>query len=379
MTSHQPRRVLHVFGAMNRGGAETLVMNVYRHMDRDRIQFDFAVHSQETCDYDDEIEQLGGRIYRLKPPHSGTLWEHLQGFRNVLRTQGTFAAVHSHVHFFSGALLGLAYREGILIRVAHSHTTQDGQGNSLPRRWYRAALGHAIGRLSTHRLGCSAIACDALFGAGSVNAGTASILPNGIDATCFTGPDRRAELRAALGLSASSTVIGHVGRFEPMKNHGLLLQVFERFLQVEPSAHLLLVGEGPLRTDMEDQVREKKLSSSVTFLGLRNDVPELLKAMDLFLFPSEYEGLGLAVIEAQAAGVPVVCSDRIPAEADLGLGGIRRVPLDASADTWMQAMHIHRLTPVKPWRERCEMIRQRQYDILQTTERLRGIYSGSTG
>jgi len=238
--------------------------------------------------------------------------------------------MHSHVHLFSVAPLLVARLASIPIRVAHSHTTSDGQ-----RKFYRLYMRLGILHTATHLLGCSAAACESLFGSSPSAGASARVFPNAIDFESYESR-RLGKLaaRARLGLPANVLIVGHVGRFDAAKNHAGLVAVLAGLFAAKPSCQALLVGDGPLRKTIEDDCRRRQIASRVQFLGLRRDVPEILSALDCFVFPSLYEGLGLAVIEAQAVGVPCVVSEAVPLEADLGLGLIQRSRLNEPARAW---------------------------------------------
>jgi glycosyltransferase involved in cell wall biosynthesis len=193
----------------------------------------------------------------------------------------------------------------------------------------------AILSLATHMVGCSQAACESLFGQSHYSRKRTRVLPNAIDLEAFRSRQiPKPAARTRLGLPGSGLIVGHVGRFDRQKNHAGLIRIVAELLSAEPSSQLLLVGDGPLRKTIEEQCRLWKLSSRVHFLGVRTDVAEILSALDCFVFPSLYEGLGLALIEAQAVGLPCVVSDAVPREADVGLGLIRRVGLQENGQTW---------------------------------------------
>jgi glycosyltransferase involved in cell wall biosynthesis len=372
----KPARVLHLLRQMNRAGAETLMMNVFRSLDRDSIQFDFAVY--ERGDYDEEIESLGGRIIVIPNPMHVGLRTYLKSFRAIFSTYGPYAAVHSHVHHFSGITLHAAYKCKVPVRISHSHTTNDGKHDTFKRRIYRLGMERAIRRYATHRLGCSSQACDALFGNNSVRNARAEVLPNGITMSNFIGSNKhKNELRKELGLPSNRLLLGQIQRFDKEKNHHFTLRVFQSLLKVEPESHLVLVGEGELRSEIESKVDQLGIREQVSFLGTRNDVPELMQAMDILLAPSVYEGLGIVIVEAQAAGLPVVCSEAIPEEADLGLGMVERLSLQLPIEQWVQTVRGNIRTVVPVQNIRHAALVERRYDIQYSTSRLKVLYKSA--
>jgi len=373
----QPIRVLHIFGRMNRGGAETFIMHVYRNIDRSRIQFDFAVHSDQPGHYDEEIRSLGGRIFVLPRPHPATLPAYWRALVRVLRDEGPFAVVHSHVHFYSGIPLAIAASTGIPRRIAHSHNISDGKRSTWPRRLYRWYMRSLISRYATHMLGCSRPACEALYGSKCWRDKRVQVVHYGIDLTPFELlPKDRNLLRDRIGLPRDCLLIGHVGRFDVQKNHRFLIEIFESLVAQCPTARLVLVGDGPLRPEIERLVRVKGIQDRVFFLGVRADVPEIMGCLDVFLFPSLYEGLGIVLIEAQAAGVPCVVSDVIPDEADLGLRLINRVNLESPLRLWLDSIMTCLHIPCPEWNVRAQALRKNGYDIRTSSIHLERIYLG---
>ncbi len=377
----RPIRILHVFHGMNPGGAETLVMNVYRHIDRARVQFDFAVHTDQRSHYDAEIEALGGRIFALpdlsqRPGLSG-LRAYAQALSRVLHEHGPFAGVHSHVHYFSGVVLRLAEAAGVPSRLAHSHTTHDGETSSLGRKLYCWSMRYLLLRHTTHLLGCSRAACQGLYGRASRLDSRIRVLPNAIDLLSYSRPsDDRGILRRQLSLPVDAPLIGHVGRFTPVKNHRLLIDAFAALLVESPDARLVLVGDGPLRSDVEVSIREKDIERRVHLLGIRSDVPAILSALDVFVFPSLYEGLGMALIEAQAAGVPCVVSNAVPAEADLNLGLVRFLNPQAGVGEWARCILSARTARRLSWADRQRALQSSGYDVRSLAQEMERVYIG---
>ena len=296
-------RILQVVTYMGRGGIETMLMNYYRRMDREKIQFDFLVHRDFRADFDDEIEALGGRIYRVPAmnPASGSYRKALADF---FRTH-PYRVVHCHLNYMSGVVLAAAKQAGVPVRIAHAHTAAMAPGW---KQSVRRLCKHLIPLTATHRFACSTEAGRAIFGKQSF-----SILANAIDAAAFTPDDAlRREVRAELGLGSELTVM-HVGRMVYAKNHEFLLDAFRELLNTEPGAKLVLVGDGELRSQIEEKAAQLP-GGSVRMLGSRTDIPRLLQAADVFAFPSRFEGMPVTMIEAQAAGLPCIKSDTVTEE-----------------------------------------------------------------
>ncbi|MBW7474268.1 glycosyltransferase [Paenibacillus oenotherae] len=368
-------KVLHVVGKMHPGGIETLLMNVFRHLDRDRYEFHFAVQSDERAFYDDEIEELGGTILRQPHPQRG-LKKFKRAFEANVRRHGPYAAVHSHIFGFSGYVLKLAHGLRIPVRISHSHTVHRNGKQSLVRRLYQRYMQRLILKHTTHMLGCSRAACESLFGARCWQDSRVQVFPNAIALTPYESlPSNRAELRQRLGIGDECTqLFAHIGRFQPMKNHSFLIDRFAEYLQLHSNARLLLIGDGPHRQVIEDKVDGMRLRDHIVFLGLRKDIPELLGAVDGFILPSQFEGLGIVLIEAQAAGVPCLISEGVPDEADLKLGLVSRLRLDDAAGKWVEGLRQLAATPQPEWPARLSALESSGFNMSSSVRRLERLY-----
>ena len=327
-------RILHVVGGMSTGGIETWLINVLRSIDRSRFHIDFLVHTDQQCFYDEEIRALGGRVIPCLNLRSNP-WQYSRNFSKILQQEGPYDIVHAHVHHFSGLVLKLAYHAGVPIRISHSHLSTSGVRLKIARKLYLVLMNRWIRLYSTVGLAASCQAAADLFGCNWQQDPRYQILFCGIDITPFKENLDRFTIRAELGIEPETLVIGHVGRLEAQKNHQFLIEIAVKVAQQQPNMCLLLVGEGSLRFQLEEQVRELGLGDRTIFTGARSDIPRLmLGAMDVFVMPSLYEGLGLALVEAQAARLPCIVSDVIPSEADLVGDLICRLSLSTSPATW---------------------------------------------
>lgn len=317
-------------------------MHILRHIDRRRFQMDFLVHTDRKCAYDEELRSLGATLHVCPDPIR--VLSYSAGLLRVLRKEGPYEVVHSHLQHLNGLVMRLASLANVPIRVAHSHsnTSKSDAVASLRRRMYTRGSRHWIARHSTHRIAASNQAGDSLFGSSWRSDCSASLLYCGIDVKPFTGAVNRSEVRRELGLTSSDFVLGHVGRFVHEKNHSFLLQIFFEILKVQPQARLLLVGQGPLEARIRAAVKECGIAQHVTFAGARSDVARIMRgAMDAFVFPSLSEGLGLAAVEAQVAGLPTILSDQIPWEADIRCGVVKFISIVESAESWANRILKH--------------------------------------
>lgn len=344
----RPLRILHIVGGMVRGGIETWLMHILRNIDRDRFRMDFLVHKTEPCAYDEEIRTLGSQIL-ICPLDCSRPWNYAAKFKQILREYGPYDIVHSHVHHFSGYVLRLAKQAGVPCRIAHSHndTSVKEAKARLFRCLYHTLTKFWIAQNATIGLGCSRKAAADLFSTQWKTDPRWLVLYYGIDLKPFQDVINTVSVRAELGIPADAFVIGHVGRFVEQKNHEFLLEIAAEVAKRDPKMHLLLVGEGSLRPSIEQKVLQMGLSDRVTFAGVRPDIPRLMQsAMDIFLFPSLHEGLALALVEAQAAGLPCIVSDVISEEADVVKLLVRRLSLSQPVSEWTQELLKHRDAPL---------------------------------
>ena len=336
----RPIKILHVVGYMHRGGIETWLMHVLRNIDRNLFQIDFMVHRPESYEYNEEIRSLGCRIIISPQIDWKKWWNYGTNFQRILEKYGPYDVVHSHVDLASGNIVRLAKNAGVPVRIVHAHNVKSPHATA---KWKNRLLGAwlklSIDRYATVGLACSCDAAVNMFGSRWKADRRWQILYYGLDLTPFQKKVEPTKVRAELDIPADAFVIGHVGRFAPQKNHRFLIEIAAEIAKQEPKMRLLLVGNGLLRPEIENRVVQLGLTNRVVFAGTRSDVHRLmLSAMDLFLFPSYYEGLGLVLIEAQAAGLPCVFSDIVPKEADVVLPLIERLSLSQSASEWAQAI-----------------------------------------
>jgi glycosyltransferase involved in cell wall biosynthesis len=369
-------RVLHLLGSLDRGGIETWLMHVLRRTDRKKFQMDFFVRGKHRGAYEDEIESLGGKIGRSFHHRNPFRFEaELEAF---IKDNGPYDILHSHLSEYDGFIMWIAKRLGIKVRISHSHNDTKCVDSAAPlyRRAYLSLGRHLIRRYSTHCLACSKLAALSEFGASWTSSSRVQILHYGIDLEPFnkcSSPNGN-ELRRYLGLPDGAFVIGHVGRFALQKNHKFLLKIVASMVQKDPAVHLLMVGAGPLLAEVRSLVAQMRLESNVLFLEPRPDIPLLmLEVMDIFLFPSLHEGLGLVLLEAQAAGLPCVASDSIPEEAAVFPGGVNFVSLALPAEQWAETLEEYK--PVLRHKHKGSPLSGTSFDIAVSAARLFEFYS----
>jgi glycosyltransferase involved in cell wall biosynthesis len=335
MDKSRQLRVLHVVGRMVRGGVETWLMHILNTMDREKIQNDILVHLRQLGEYDEEITTLGAKI--LVCPIDGNPFLYAARLARVLHS-GAYDVVHSHVHHFSGWVLLISRLLGIPVRIAHSHSDTTGIDAAAPfgRRLYLRLMKWLIDRFATVGLAVSAKAAQALKRSESCRLKW-HVIPCGIDLAPFALPSDKALRRRELSLPDKAMIVVHVGNFTAAKNHPFILQIFGEIDKIKPDSYLLLVGDGGTRHEIEAIAKSMPVADRIIFLGRRPDVPAILASADVFLFPSAFEGLPLAVIEAQAAGLPVVIASTVSAEIEAVPGLLWWLSLSQPPTLWAQS------------------------------------------
>lgn len=341
-------RILHVLGKLDRGGVETWLVQTLRHIDRSRYQFDFLVHNDGPGAYDDEVRSMGSRIIPCLSPSNP--FQFARNFLTILREYGPYHCVHSHVHHYSGYVLSLARIARVPSRIGHSHsdTRIAEQQRGVTRQVYLYAMAKMLQASATAGFAVTESAADALFPSDWKADSRWRVLPLGIDLEPFSRSINRCKVRKDLGISHDAFVVGHVGRFSAVKNHSFLVDVAKYVCNAEPKAMFLLVGDGPLRREVEHSVRKCGLERKFVFTGLRDDVPALMQgAMDTFLFPSLLEGFPVVLMEAQAASLPCFITNKISKEVDILPELVHRLSLADGPDVWGDAVLNGRLTPLR--------------------------------
>lgn len=339
----KPIRVLHVIGIMNRGGAETMIMNLYRHIDRSKVQFDFVENSSEPAIFDEEIISLGGRIYRCPHYNGKNHFTYVKWWKEFFQAHSKeYPIVHGHLGSTAAIYLAIAKKYGVYT-IAHSHSA--GTDHSMKSYLYRI-MSHNTRNVADYFFACSEAAGLDRFGR-KVTSGTHyAVLNNAIEVDRFSyDPDVRQSVRRELGYEPNQIVVGHIGRYTKEKNHAFVLKIFSELKKLNDDARLLMIGGGPLHTQITQASERMGIFSDTVFTGVRSDVDQLVQAMDIFVLPSLYEGLPVTMVEAQAAGLPCIISDKVPSECILTEGLVDVLPLSAGAEAWVDAILEKRNTP----------------------------------
>lgn len=333
-------RVLSVVGGLDRGGVETWMIQVLQGLNETGIQLDFLVHREGPFQYQAEAERLGARVIVCRGVRFP--WLYAWNLMGVLKKHGPYQVIHSHNHHFSGVILLVGAIAGVPVRVVQSHldTRQVDDQAGTYRRLYTGVMKRLIWSCATVGTAVSERAADALFPPNWRELGNKwHVMLLGIDPEPFLTPVDGESLRREFGIPAGVTVVGHVGRFESQKNHTFLLRVAAEYLRSASETIFLLVGDGPLREEIEAEARELGIADQIRFAGVRKDVPALMRGvMDVFIMPSLFEGLPLVLLEAQAAGLPCLLSDSIAEESDVTPSLIYREYLSSSVACWARRL-----------------------------------------
>lgn len=307
------KKVLHYVGCMHRGGMEMFIMNLFRHIDRTELMFDFAIHGSEVGDFQEEIRELGGKWYFFPKMRKNPM-KYRKAWRSFWRAHaGEYCAFHFHTNSLANVIaLEEAARAGVPIRIIHSHSSMADRGRL---QWLNDFL-HGlhqkkIPKLATHLFACSDKAAAWLFGDMQHNSLPVTQINNGINIEKFRYNEMdREQIRKTMALDGLK-VVGHVGAFLPVKNHKFIVDVIEKAYEMDASIRCVFIGQGSLYEEIKDLVAAKKLEDVILFLGVQNNVHQWLSAMDVFIMPSLYEGLPVSLIEVQANGLPAMVSDTI--------------------------------------------------------------------
>lgn len=365
MTNQKPIRILQVQTEMSRAGAETMLMNLYRTIDRERIQFDFAVTANRRCDYDDEIEALGGKLIHYPHYRGVNHFQYMKWWRDFFPRHPEYRIVHGHTDSTAGMYLSVAKANGRLT-IAHSHNT--GYKSPLHRIY-----AYGVRYVADYFMACSKDAMVCRFGQKvASNRSISFILRNGIDVSEY-GYDEtvRDAVREDFEISRDALTVGAIGRFTNQKNPFFIVDILDELRKMEPDFRFLWAGDGELKADVERRIEQKGLQKNVILLGVRDDIPCILQALNVFILPSKYEGLGIVGIEAQAAGVPTLLSNRIPAETQILPAGCKFLPI-RSARLWAEEIvkekNFRRIAGAS------EKVAQAGYDVRNTAEWLTSFY-----
>lgn len=371
--AQEPIRVLQIVGRMDRGGIETMIMNLYRHIDREKVQFDFLAHYGREAAYNEEIRELEGRIYEMpalrdeKRIYYWRLFSYIKALNRLFKEHPEYQVLHGHMTNTAVIYMPIAKKYGVTCRISHSHNTRAKSGllgavtNLLQKPIYRCA---------TDFFACSEGAKHWFYPEKLIRSGKIQVLANAVDAQRYRfDPQQRERIRKDLHLEGKLVVIC-VARFRPEKNQAFLLDVLREMRKVRDDVVFVFAGEGPCEEEVKNRAKEACLVEYTRFLGMRTDIPDVLSASDAFVLPSLWEGLPVTVIEAQANGLHCVVTEGLTEEMN-ALGMVEYVPLQKGPGVWADALfqaaaHLRRDT--------YEEMKDSGYDINTTAPWLQEFY-----
>jgi glycosyltransferase involved in cell wall biosynthesis len=363
----EPIRILQEVVLMNPGGVENLLMNLYRNMDREKVQFDFLVHRPQSGLYEEEIKDLGGKIYRtpsFSPFHYNSYKKEII---KVFKDHPEYKVLHAHADL-NGWPVKFAAKCGVPVRIAHSHNSKTSFNLKYLFMKYQQKW---IKDYTTHMFMCSTPAGVWSYGSEAVNSGKVLFVKNGIDTDKFKyNKEVRNIVRTELG-AENKIIFGHIGRFTEQKNHRFIVEIFNEIHKKNSNTLLVLCGEGRLMNEVKNQVKQLDLQESVKFLGVRKDPERIYQAFDLFLFPSLWEGLPLTGIEAQTSGLPVLMSDVITDET-IVTNNVKKYSLQSSPADWADAALA--MVKDKERKDCSAVVKKAGFDIKATAAWLQDFY-----
>lgn len=323
------RRVLHIVGKMDRAGAETMLMNLYRHIDRDKIQFDFITFTNEAGDYDAEIIELGGRII---PVIANNPVERMLKLQRFLKQSPEYNIVHAHMLLSNAFHLLAAKGAGVKHCISHSHNTSNGQSSMVKKLYEKWAL-ITNRKLATQRIACGGLAAEYLFGSKK----DVWLLPNAVDVQKMIEVADKSRNYISQKFDDNGLKIIQVGRLNNVKNHQFSLKIAQELKRRKVDFTLYIVGQGPLEDELKQKVNALSLQDNVKFLGMRTDITELMSSANYMIMPSLHEGFPVVLVESQATGLKSIVSDQISQEVELGLGLVEFLPLNSEKD-WIDRL-----------------------------------------
>lgn len=363
----EPVRILQVVTSLNPGGIENYLMNLYRHIDREVVQFDFLVHRSEPGLYEKEVEDLGGRIYRV--PRANPFNPNYFASLNSFFSDHSYTVVHANLDCMSGLVLAVAKKHGVKARIAHSHSSSQDKDIKYP---IKMICKRFIPKYATDLFACGVRAGEWMFGGARFD-----VKPNAIELNKFDySLASRRLVRQSIDIPQDAFVIGHVGRFDAVKNQSFLLEVEKEIRGRCDNVYLVCVGDGALRRDVEALASDMNILDRVRFTGIRDDVNKCMSAFDVFALPSLYEGLPLVLVEAQASGLPCVITECIPSDCDL-TNLVERLPLEPQR--WAEKIVSLRSKAAEERKGRVQELADQGFEISSAAKSMQEFYLDRAG
>jgi len=371
---------MHITVGMNRAGAETFLMNLFRNLNKNKFQFDFVyVGGGSSCDYDDEIEELGGKIYRVDSNTRFKVIRNLKRLINyyrLLKNLPENQIIHSHINFNGALFLLIARILNKKVRISHSHNTLTKGKRGLNLRLYEYFCRSVIKSNANVYMACGIAAGKYMFP--SVEGKKIVVFPNAIDLNYFQEMRQNQNfLKEKLNLPNSMKIIVQIGRFELQKNFEFTIKLAEYLLLEDSDIHFVFVGTGPMEKELKELVESKAIEKNITFFGISSEIPKILHSSDLFLMPSRHEGFPVVLVEAQACGIPCLISENISNEVDMGLNLIYYASLEKPLQEWKKEFYkaiSHNSLDLKTILKK---MKARNFDVLKSVRNLEALYSNS--
>lgn len=363
----EPIRIVHNIASLHLGGSQAFVMNMYRNIDRSKVQFDFVVTPETKEGFYDEITNLGGKIFSC-PRYKGT--NHIQynkWWDDFFNEHPEYKVIHGHVRSTASIYLKIAKRHG-LVTIAHSHSTSNGNGISAI---VKRIMQLPIRKQADYLFACSDKAGKWLYGEKAITQQNYYMIPNGVDLKRFRfDVNKRNQMRMTLGIKEDMMILGHIGRLSTPKNHKFLLNVFNQYHKINSNSKLLLVGDGELFDSIKQHINKLDINDAVIMTGSKQNTEDYYQIMDIFLFPSLWEGLPVSVVEAQANGLQCIISDVITHDVDL-TALIQYLPLDEKL--WLGAIaEAHKKKRIGLTSE--DRVRLQPFDAITVANKLQEFY-----
>ncbi|WP_139856288.1 glycosyltransferase [Aequorivita sinensis] len=365
------QRILHITGTMDRAGAETMIMNLYREIDKTQIQFDFVFFGNRVGDYEEEINIMGGKIYRIAKKNTIS---RVFALIKLLKKHPEYKIVHSHTLLSSGLNLWAAYLAKVPMRIAHAHSTNDVSHLSFLGRLYKKVSLLMISKYANYYNACGIEASTFLFPTKK----NVLILPNSIDTKRFAeiGDNYKEYINNEFNLNDEVLKIVQIGRLQKVKNHKFSIKIAKALKDKGVLFKMFFIGQGELYEEIYQEIIRLNLSNEVMLLGLRTDIPEIMAGADVMIMPSLHEGFPVVLVESQSVGLPAVVSDSVSPEVDLDVDLVDFESLESSIETWVEKLLAIKNTTVKNKQVRIEALSVQGFDISQSVKILVNLYNG---
>lgn len=364
------KKILIIIGNLKTGGAEKITVDLIENMDRENLKFYFLVFGNNIGNYEEKVEKMGGEIIHVACPSFPYL-KYRKDMGKIWRSYGPFDVVHTHTLLNNGVNCKIFHDLGCKKLMSHSHSTESNRKRNIITRIYEVLMKTMIKKYATVYLACGVEAGEYLYGKNLFQK-KGMVICNGVNFEDFRfAPEVRKQLRSQMKLE-DTYVIGHVARLAEVKNHKFALEILSKLKQYSIKYKYIIVGDGPNKEKIENEIKKLNLEESVMMLGNREDVSLLQNIFDLVLYPSFYEGVPVALVEAQVNGIPCIVSENVSKEVRIR-EKTKFISLKRTAEEWAEEIRVYQ----KISREQNPMLeRGKKYDIKISAEKLRKVYVG---